>query len=119
MSIDKILVLILGIGLSGFTYWFFFGKKEDELEVDGETEIIVSGGYKPSVLKVKKGQKLTLSLLRTEDNSCLEEFIIPELKIKKYLPVGKKVRIDIDTSKVGEYRFNCGMNMFHGKVSVI
>lgn len=118
MSIDKTLVSIGGLALVAFIYWFFFGKKEEEGKVSDNVEILVSGGFSPSVVKIKNGQKTKISLLRTEDNSCLEEFIISDFKIKEYLPLNKKVEIEITPTKRGEYRFNCGMGMFHGKVVV-
>lgn len=118
MSIDKLSVTLGGIALIGFIYWFFFGKKEEVVLVTDEVDMIVDGGYKPEIIKIKKGQKTTISLLRKDSNTCLEEFILPDFKIKKYLPVGKKVEIEITPTKVGEFVFHCGMNMFHGKIIV-
>jgi plastocyanin domain-containing protein len=116
---DKIIVAISGIGLIGLIYWFFFGKKEDVVAVTGKNiEVLVDGGYKPSVVKIKKGNKTTITLIRKDPNSCLEEFILPDFKISKYLPVGKPVKIDISPQRIGEFPFHCGMNMFHGKVVV-
>ncbi len=121
MSIDKILTIIGGAGLIYLIWWFFFGKRTTAtgvIEGQGTLEIIVDGGYKPSIIKVKKGQKVTISLLRKDPSSCLEEFILPDFKIKKYLPLGQKVDIEFTPEKVGEFGFHCGMNMFHGKVIV-
>lgn len=116
---NNIIVVATGIGLIGFIYWFFFGKKGDTAIVSGgKIEVLVEGGYKPSVIKVKKGQKTIISLLRKDPSSCLEEFVLPEYKIKKYLPLGKKTEIEITPDKFGEFSFHCGMNMFHGKVIV-
>lgn len=116
---DKIIVAVSGVGLIGLIYWFFFGKKDDSAIVsNGKVEVLVDGGYKPSVIKIKKGQKTTIMLTRLDTNSCLEEFVLPDFKIKKYLPVGKKVEIEITPDKPGEFAFHCGMNMFHGKVIV-
>jgi len=118
---DKILVISGGIGVVALVWWFFFGKRADAVETSasqGRVEIIVEGGYKPSIIKVKKGQKVILSLLRKDQSSCLEEFILPDFKISKFLPVGQKVDIEITPTKSGEFGFHCGMNMFHGKVIV-
>lgn len=116
---DKIIVIISGIGLVGLIYWFFFGKKNNSSIVsNGKIDVIVDGGYKPSVIMAKKGQKITISLLRRDPNSCLEEFILPDFKIKKYLPVGQTVEVEFTPKASGEFGFHCGMNMFHGKVVV-
>lgn len=119
MTPDKILVTILGVGLIGFIYWFFFGKKENtETSQNGLIEITVDGGYKPSVIKIKKDIKTTFKITRKDQNSCLEELIIPDFKTKVYLPLNKNVEIEINPTKTGEFPFHCGMNMFHGKIVV-
>lgn len=118
MSIDKILVMIGGVGLISFVLWFFFGKKEETISAKNGVEILVDGGYKPSKLELKLGKKSTLSFLRTDKNSCLEEIVIPDFKIKKYLPVGKKVDIEIVANKKGKFDFHCGMNMYRGQIIV-
>lgn len=119
MTLDKSLVTVGGIGLIGLIYWFFFGKREDTVAVASEkVDILVDGGYKPSVIKIKKGRKIKISLIRKDTNSCLEEFILPDFKISKYLPLNQKVEIEISPNKIGEFAFHCGMNMFHGKIIV-
>jgi plastocyanin domain-containing protein len=118
---DKILVIAGGVGLVAFIWWFFFGKKSSSAEASvatGDVDVVVNGGYKPQVIKIKKGKKTTISLLRKDPNTCLEEFILPDFKISKYLPLDKKVEIEITPTKSGEFGFHCGMNMFHGKVVV-
>lgn len=118
MSIDKIIVSVLGFVLMSFVYWFFFGKKNENTEASENIEILVSGGYKPGVIKLKKNKNTRITLKRTDANTCLEEFIIPDLKIKKYLPVGKDVEIVIKPTNTGIIGFNCSMNMYHGKFIV-
>lgn len=117
--IDKIFVTFVGTLLIGFIYWFFFGKKNEAYESkNGGINVIVEGGFKPSIIKLRKGVKTTISLLRKDPNTCLEEIILPEFKINKFLPLNKKVVIEITPTKSGEFPFHCEMNMFHGKVVV-
>ncbi len=115
---DKIIVTILGILGIILTYWYFLGKKESQVEAKDNIDITVSGGYKPSTIVVPVGKTTTLYFTRTEDNSCLEEIVLPDLKIRKTLPLNEKVAISITPKKPGEYPFHCGMNMFHGKIIV-
>ena len=115
---DKLLVTVGGVGLAGLVYWFFFAKKDEAIEVNKNVDILVDGGYNPPTIKIKKGQKAKISLLRKDENSCLEEFILPDFKIKEYLPLKQKVEIEITPTKTGTFRFHCGMNMFQGKVVV-
>lgn len=103
----------------GFIYWFFFGKKTEAYEARGnKVDVVIDGGYKPSVIKLRKGIPSTISLFRKDPSTCLEEFILPDFKISKYLPLGEKIEIEITPTKAGEFPFHCGMNMFHGKVVV-
>lgn len=118
MTIVKIITTILGFSAMGFIYWFFFGKKEDAVSAKGKLEIEVSGGYKPEVIKIKKGVTTKLIFNRTDSNTCLEEFILPEFKIKKFLPLNKKVEVILKPDNAGTFGFHCGMNMYHGKIIV-
>ncbi|MDO8599789.1 MAG: cupredoxin domain-containing protein [bacterium] len=115
---DKILVTLGGVGLIGFIWWFFFGKN-NEAVVAGETiDILVDGGYKPENIKIKKGKTTKLIFERRDSNTCLEEIIIPDFKIKKYLPLNKRVDIILTPEIAGTYQTHCGMGMFHGKIIV-
>ena len=116
--IDKIIVSIVGFLGIVFTYWFFLMKKEQEVEVKDEIDIIVEGGYKPEVISIPKSKVIKINFLRKDPSSCLEEVVLAEFKIKKYLPLNQKVSIEITPKRAGEFPFSCGMNMFHGKVIV-
>lgn len=120
MTIDKILVLIFsGFGIA-FTYWFFLMKKEQEVVVIGDSiDIQVDGGYQPDFISIPKGKTTKINFMRSDPSSCLEEVILADFKIRKYLPLNKKVTIEITPKKAGEFPFSCGMNMFHGKVKVV
>jgi plastocyanin domain-containing protein len=118
MNIDQIIVIIGGIGLIGFTYWFFLGKKEKAVDVSDSVDITVRGGYSPSTIVLQKGKKTKINFKRLDSSSCLEEVVLSDFKVKKFLPLKQKVTIEITPEKEGEYNFSCGMNMFHGKVIV-
>lgn len=109
----------VGLLLIGFTYWFFFMKKEGEgIRVGKEITITVKGGYDPAVIKIKKGQSATLKFHRKDESSCLEELVIPDFGIRRHLKLNKVTKVKINPQKVGEYEFTCGMNMFRGKIKV-
>ncbi len=119
MTADKIIVSLLGLAGIGFTYWFFLMRKEKEVAVTSDSvDIIVDGGYKPEVISIPKGKTTKLNFLRKDPSSCLEEVVLSALKIRKYLPLNQKVTIEIKPEKTGEFKFSCGMNMFHGKLLV-
>lgn len=118
MSIDKIIVIIVGLFGILFTYWFFLMRKDTEMEVEGEVDITVEGGYKPEVISIPIGKPTKVNFFRKDPSNCLEEVVLSDFKIKKYLPLNQKVTIEIYPKKEGEFVFSCGMNMFHGKVIV-
>lgn len=118
MGIDKILVIIFGLIGIAFTFWFFLMKKEKEVSVKNEVDIKVSGGYSPEVISIPKGKTTKINFLRTDPTDCLSEVVLGDFKIKKQLPLNQKVSIEITPQKEGEFRFTCGMNMYHGKIIV-
>lgn len=86
---------------------------------NGVVKIKVNGdGYTPSSIELKKGEAVKLVFLREDANNCGDEVIFQKLNITKKLEVGKEVAVDIKPSESGEIAFNCGMNMFKGKIIV-
>ncbi len=115
---DKIFVTVFGLAGIVFTYWFFLMKKDEEIKVSGSVDITVDGGYTPSVISVPQGRITKINFFRKDPSSCLEEVILPDFKIKKFLPLNEKVTVEINPQQSGEFPFTCGMNMFHGKIIV-
>lgn len=118
MQLDNIIVTVAGIGVIGFIYWFFLMKKEKAIVAGDVVDIKVAGGYSPDTIAVAKGKKITLQFTRKDPSGCLEEVVIPEFKVRKFLPLNQTVAIELKPEKAGEYEFVCGMNMFHGKLIV-
>ncbi len=118
MQPNSIIVTIVGLGIIVFIYWFFLMKKDKAVIVGDAVDIKVDGGYSPATISVAKGKKITLRFTRKDPSSCLEEVVVPEFKIRKFLPLNQTVSIEIKPAKAGEYEFVCGMNMFHGKLIV-
>ena len=115
---DKVIVSILGAALISFIYWFFLGKREKVVVAGKSLQVTVEGGYGPETISVKRGEKTTLTLLRTDPTTCLEEVVFPDFYIRKTLPLNQKVDIVLEPKESGEYVFHCGMNMYHGKLIV-
>lgn len=115
---DKILVAVFGVLGIVFTFWFFLGKKEKAVEVQDSIDIVVDGGYSPEVVSIPKNKTAKLNFTRKDANSCLEELIMSDFKIKRRLPLNKTVTIELNPEKAGEFTYSCGMNMYHGKIIV-
>ncbi len=119
METDKIIVLISSIGISAFIYWYFLMHKDDTVAASGNIiSIVVDGGYNPQTIIVKKDQKITLNFIRKDPSDCLEEVVLPDFGKRAFLPLNEQVTIEILPIKLGQFNFQCGMNMFHGKIIV-
>jgi hypothetical protein len=83
------------------------------------TKITVGqSGFEPSSLTVKKGQPVKLAFLRKDAAGCGTEVVFSKLNIKKQLPVGETVLVEITPQESGELSFACGMDMLKGKILV-
>lgn len=84
-----------------------------------EIEVRVSkDGYTPSTIRLKKGIHTHITFLRVDEKNCAGELVFPDLGIKKDLPLGKPVTVELMPDKDGEIRFTCGMEMYRGKLLV-
>ena len=116
---NEITVTMSGIVGIIFVYWFFLMKKEKkEVAITGSVDITVEGGYSPEIISIPKDKTTKLNFIRKDPNSCLEEVVLGDFGIRKYLPLNEKVVIELTPKQTGEFNFSCGMNMFHGKIIV-
>lgn len=123
---DKILVVLFSLIGMAFTFWFFLMKKDDIVAVENsvdstdslQVDITVEGGYSPNAISIPSGKTTKINFFRKDPSSCLEEVVLGDFKIRKFLTLNKKVTIEITPKKKGEFNFTCGMGMFHGKIIV-
>lgn len=113
---DKIVVTATGSALVALIFWFFFGKREEGSTASDRHTVIVDGGYKPSTIRLIQGKPASLTFVRKDPNSCLEEIVFPDYKIKEYLPLNKPVTITLNPPYKKQSEFHCGMNMFRGRL---
>lgn len=81
---------------------------------------IVSSGYSPSSLQVKKGSTITLTLKNTGGYGCQQAFVIPSMNYQRVIAPGQE---DTFTFKApdtaGDIPFMCSMGMYRGVIKVI
>lgn len=118
MKIDEIFVGFFTISGIIFTYWYFLMRKEEIVKVKGSVDIVVKGGYNPETISIPVGKTTKINFLRKDANPCLEEVVLGDFKVKKFLPMNEKIQVEITPKEKGQYPFSCGMNMFHGKIIV-
>lgn len=91
--------------------------KDKQLQV---ATVEVNHDFDPAILIVKTHIPIQLSFHREEPmESCANEVDFPAQRLKILLPNHQRVKVDFPAqSKPGEIPFQCGMNMFHGKIVV-
>ena len=75
-------------------------------------------GFDPALIEAKAGQPLKLAFFRPNAANCAREVVFPGLGIRKELPPGQTVVVDITPPKSGPLGFECGMKMLKGQLIV-
>ena len=75
-------------------------------------------GFDPASIEAKVGQPLKLAFFRPNAANCGREVVFPDLGIRKELPPGQTVVVDITPPKSGSLGFECGMKMLKGQLIV-
>jgi hypothetical protein len=86
---------------------------EDALRVT-----VSRNGYEPSRINVRRGQSVRIAFTRTDAENCGGTVIFPSLNIRRELPVGQTVVVELTPQASGELAFTCGMNMYRGALVV-
>ena len=79
---------------------------------------ISSAGFSPARISIAAGRSARIAFTRLDAQNCVREVVFPELGIRKPLPVGETVYVDLPARPAGELRFACGMGMYKGAVVV-
>lgn len=120
MSASVSIVVIASLLAIAFVNWYFLiapGRRTAALDRgSNEIHITVEGGYDPASIRVPAGRPVRLLFDRRESNSCSEEVVIPDLKIRRFLPAFQTTAVEIMFPTPGRYEFACGMNMLHGSI---
>ena len=117
-------VIVIGVGvlLSAFLWWFFFGPKQARsARIMGgvqDVTVTVKGGYSPDVIRVQQGLPLRLTFDRQEAGDCTSRVVFADFGASKTLPAFGTATLEFTPDKVGEFGFACGMNMIHGTLVV-
>lgn len=131
MSTAELVVVLAGVAAIAWVNWYFFFAERSAatvvaLSASGESSgattgatipevnITVLGGYDPGVIRVPAGRPVRLVFERKDTSSCSEEIVLPDFGIRRFLPTGQKVSIDVTPPRPGRYELSCGMGMLHG-----
>ncbi len=83
-----------------------------------EVHIHVEGGYKPGLIRVKRGRPVRLNFYRNEESECTEEIIIEPLNIRRHLAPWKTTMIEFTPAVAGTIPMTCGMHMLEAMIVV-
>lgn len=81
-------------------------------------DVTVEKGYRPARLTARAGSPVRITFLRNETSGCSEEVVFPGLGIRRALPTGERVTIDLPPLAAGIVPFTCGMGMMKGGIDV-
>ncbi|MDB6062723.1 MAG: putative secreted protein containing plastocyanin domain [Verrucomicrobiaceae bacterium] len=116
-------LIVNGIGLliiAAIIIWFWLWRARATQATTNAVDIVVANGvYKPDVIEMKRGTKLTLNFNREDPSPCAEQVIFHGLDISETLPVGKIKTIKLTPQHSGNYRFTCQMQMYQGTLKVV
>lgn len=82
-------------------------------------EVTVERGYRPGRLTARAGEPVRVTFLRNETSACSKEVVFPGLGIRRSLPAGEKVSVDLPPLPPGVVPFTCGMGMLKGGIEVL
>lgn len=118
----QIIGFILIAAVIALLFAYFKWSKSEVTAESGKSgqkvTVIVEGAYNPNVIKVKKGQPLTIVFDRREDSSCSKKVVFSDFEIVQELTDFGKTEVNFTPEKAGEYGFSCEMGMYQGKLIV-
>lgn len=116
------IAVVLAIIATWLTLRFFFAKREGTAAKQEQgmqsADIIVKGGYEPSLITMKPGVPITLHFDRQETGECTSHVVFSDLGLDAMLPGNEHTDVYLPALAPGDYPFACGMNMVHGMLRV-
>jgi len=75
---------------------------------------VTQHGYEPATVKFPANQPVTLAFTRDTTPNCGSEVVFPTLGIRRQIPLGGAILIELPPQPAGEIAFSCGMGMYRG-----
>lgn len=79
---------------------------------------ISDSGFEPARITAVAGKPVMLAFQREDAQNCANAVVFPELGIRRSLPAGDTVLVEIPSTQPREYYFVCGMNMYRGALVI-
>jgi plastocyanin domain-containing protein len=75
-------------------------------------------GYQPATFKLRRGVRARVTFVRTTDATCVRDIVLPDISVRRELPLNEPVVVSFTPKKRGSFTFVCGMNMMRGELIV-
>jgi len=122
MSAADIIVLSASVAAVAGLGWFFFAPRKAHTARMGvgvqRVEVVVRGGYRPDVIRVRQGVPVELVFDRQESGDCTSRVVFGDFAVSAALPAHTRTTVRLDPLRAGSFGFACGMNMIHGTLIV-
>jgi Cu+-exporting ATPase len=122
MSTADIVVLLASAAAVAGLGWFFFApRKAHTAQLGGgvqRVDVVVRGGYRPDVIRVRQGVPVELVFDRQESGDCTSRVVFGDFAVSAALPAYTRTTVRLDPVRAGSFGFACGMNMVHGTLIV-
>jgi hypothetical protein len=89
-----------------------------EPEVQRVRVTLGEGGYDPATVNLKAGIAAQVTFVRTTDKTCGTEIVLPDLGMRKELPLNELVIVELPPDRTGQIAFGCGMGMLEGRIVI-
>jgi plastocyanin domain-containing protein len=70
---------------------------------------ITQRGYEPARLEIPADRSVMLAFTREESPSCGAEVVFPSLGLRRAIPFGETVLVEVPAQPKSELTFSCGM----------
>ena len=121
-SVDMVVMVGAIVGIAGLAWYFFAPRRATQAAVSGgvqRVQVVVKGGYSPSVVQVHRGVPVEIEFDRQETGDCSARVVFPDLQLSAALPAYQRTTVRFTPQQAGSFGFVCGMNMIHGMLVVV
>jgi plastocyanin domain-containing protein len=119
------LVMASADGVSGCSGCGKSGGEERATSVATKPDLSVvdvavgARGFIPNEVRWTRGTPLSLVFKRTSDEACGTEVTLPDVNVRRQLPLNEAVTVAVPSSVPGKYEFRCGSSAYAGHVFVL
>jgi plastocyanin domain-containing protein len=77
---------------------------------------VTQRGYEPSRLEVPANAPVRLAFTRDSSPNCGSEVVFASLGVRRALPSGETVAVELPAQAAGDIAFSCAMGMYRGLI---